>query len=393
MSSLKGITVLDLTHALAGPFCTMLLAELGATIIKLEPPGGDHFRPSASGGTFASINRNKRGIALDLKQPGSRPIMERLIQRADLFVQSFTPGTIERIGYGYEAVSGLNPSIIYCSISGFGNTGPYRELRGYDTVIQSMSGIMTQTGEPDRRPVRVGPSLIDMGTGMYLVIGILNALRERDQKGGNGTRLDFNLLESALSWMAPSIAAYSITGEVPKRQGSALATYSPYQIFQASDGFLFIGVSTQRFWHRLCPALGLDQLMQDDRFIDMPARVQNRDALTEIIEQVLANKTVQDALIPLREAGIPCAPVSTLADIVEDPHVQARGVLSRHQDPQAGEVLQVRSPIGDPSTPLRPAPKFSEHTQEVLAELGFNDAEIAQLVKEGVALNPAPNEG
>ena len=179
MSSLQGITVLDLSHALAGPFCTMLLAELGADVIKLEPPGGDHFRPSNAGGTFASINRHKRGIALDLKQPGSDAIMERLIRRADLFVQSFTPGAIERIGYGYEAVAAINPAIIYCSISGFGNTGPYRELRGYDAVIQSMSGIMMSTGEADRPPVRVGPSLIDMGTGMYLTIGILNALRQR----------------------------------------------------------------------------------------------------------------------------------------------------------------------------------------------------------------------
>ena len=386
MSSLYGITVLDLTHALAGPFSTMLLAELGATIVKLEPPGGDHFR--ASGGTFASMNRNKRGIALDLKQPGSRPIMERLIKRADVFVQSFTPGTIERLGYDYERVANLNPQVIYCSISGFGDTGPYRELRGYDTVIQAMSGIMAHTGEPDRPPVRVGPSLIDMGTGMYLVIGILNALRERD-KNGEGSRLEFNLLETALSWMAPSIAEYSITGEVPSRNGSALATFSPYQIFPASDGYLFIGVSTQRIWLRFCAAIGRDELIQDDRFIDMPARVKNRDALTEIIEQYLADTTVPDIVTKLRRAGIPCAPVSSVDEIVSDPHVQARGVLSAHQDPQAGEVLQVRSPIGHDTNELRPAPGFSQHTAQVLAELELSEAEIAKLFEDGVALSPS----
>ena len=265
MPSLKDVTVLDLSHALAGPFSTMLLAELGARIIKLEPPGGDHFRPSHAGGTFAVINRNKHGICLDLKHPDSQDIMQRLIARADILVQSFTPGTIDRLGYGYEAVAEMKPEIIYCSISGFGETGPYRELRGYDAVIQAMSGIMMSTGEPDRPPVRVGPSVIDMGTGSYLVIAILDALRERDREG-NGAKLEFNLLETALSWMAPIIAGYSITGKLPQRQGSALAVYSPYQVFQASDGYLFIGASTQRAWQRLCTALDRPEWLEDPTF-------------------------------------------------------------------------------------------------------------------------------
>ena len=385
MPSLTGINVLDLTHALAGPFCTMLLAELGANIIKLEPPGGDHFRPSSSGGTFAAINRNKRGIALDLKQPGSQAIMARLIQRSDLFVQSFTPGTIERMGYSYESVTTQNPRIIYCSISGFGNTGPYRELRGYDAVIQSMSGIMAATGEPDRPPVRVGPSLIDMGTGMYLTIGILDALRHRDQTDEGG-RLDFNLLETALSWMAPSIAAYSITGQVPQRRGTALANYSPYQVFEGHDGYVFIGVSTQRIWQRFCPALGFDALQDDPRFADMASRVANRAALTEIIERYLATTTVEDVIAKLRQAGVPCAPVMSLDAVVEDPHVQARGTLSPHQDAEKGDVLQVRSPIGQGFDGMRSAPQFGEHTREVLAEIGFGEAEIEGFYRDGVAL-------
>lgn len=244
--SMSGVTVLDLSHALSGPFSTMLMTELGANVIKVEPPGGDHFRPANGGATFAVVNRNKRSIAIDLKKPDSSDIMKRLIAQADVMLEAFTPGAAERLGYGYDAVAAIKPDIIYCSISGFGQSGPYSALRGYDAVAQSMSGIMAATGEPDRSPVRVGPSLIDMGTGMYVVIGVLDALRTRDQTG-QGAWLDFNLLESALSWMSQGIARYSQTGAVPPRTGSALATFSPYQVFNGRDGLIFIGASTQRF--------------------------------------------------------------------------------------------------------------------------------------------------
>ncbi|MFT5176649.1 MAG: crotonobetainyl-CoA:carnitine CoA-transferase CaiB-like acyl-CoA transferase [Gammaproteobacteria bacterium] len=407
MPSLSGITVLDLSHALAGPFSTLLLTELGAHVIKLEPPGGDHFRPSHAGGTFAAINRNKNGICLDLKLAASRPVMERLIRSADIFVQSFTPGTIDRLGYGYEAVSALNPRIIYCSISGFGETGPYRELRGYDTVIQAISGIMMSTGEPDRPPVRVGPSVIDMGTGSYLAIAVLDALRERDQhdlrtsndqgKGSGedsagasykGPRLEFNLLETALSWMAPQIAGYSLTGKLPQRQGSALDFHSPYQVFAASDGYLFIGASTERAWQRLCGALGRLDLLDDERFVDRASRVTNRAALSTIIEAYLATTTVKETVDKVRAAGVPCAPVNTLQDILEDPHVAARGVISKHPGPQTGDVMQVRSPIGkNLDENMRPAPALGQHTREVLTQLGYNAAEIDALFAAGVALN------
>lgn len=387
MPSLKDITVLDLSHALAGPFSTMLLGELGARIIKLEPPGGDHFRPSHSGGTFATINRNKDGICLDLKHPDSRDIMQRLISKADILVQSFTPGTIDRLGYGYEAVARMKPDIIYCSISGFGETGPYRELRGYDAVIQAMSGIMMSTGEPNRPPVRVGPSVIDMGTGSYLVIAIMDALRERDREG-KGAKLEFNLLETALSWMAPIIAGYSITGNLPQRQGSALAVYSPYQVFKASDGYLFIGASTQRAWQRLCSAFERPEWLDDPRFADRAARVEHRSALTELIEAHLAMQTVHDAVEAVRAAGVPCAPVNTLQDIMDDPHVAEREVLSRHIDPNVGEVVQVRSPIGKTlDETLQPAPSLGEHTREVLAELGYGETEIDAFFASGAALS------
>ena len=385
--SLEGMTVLDLSHTLSGPFGTMLLAELGADVIKVEPPGGDHFRPSNGGATFAVVNRNKRGIAMDLKHPDSAQVMERLIDRADILVENFTPGTAARLGYGYDTVSARNPGIIYASISGFGQDGPYRDLRGYDAVAQAMSGIMAATGEPDRPPVRVGPSMIDMGTGMYVVIGVLDALRTRDQTG-QGAYLDFNLLESALSWMSQSIARYSQTGVVPPRTGSALATFSPYQVFNGREGQIFIGASTQRFWLRVCDALGLQDLVHDARFIDMAARITNRAVLTDIIEGVLAEAPMVDTLIRLRAAQVPCAPVLAVDGVVADPHVAARGVLQTAMDPTIGEVLQTRMPIGD-GTPPRPAPILGVHGEEILDELGFDTAAIEAFIAAGAILSPA----
>jgi crotonobetainyl-CoA:carnitine CoA-transferase CaiB-like acyl-CoA transferase len=385
--SLQGMTVLDLSHALSGPFGTMLLAELGADVIKVEPPGGDHFRPTNGGATFAVVNRNKRGIAMDLKHPDSAQVMDRLIDRADILVENFTPGTATRLGYGYEAVSARNPAIIYASISGFGQDGPYRDLRGYDAVAQAMSGIMAATGEPDRAPVRVGPSMIDMGTGMYVVIGVLDALRTRDQTGV-GVYLDFNLLESALSWMSQSIARYSQTGVVPPRTGSALATFSPYQVFNGRDGQIFIGASTQKFWLRVCDALGLQALVDDPRFIDIKARVENRSALTRFIEAALAEAPLDDVLTRLRAAQVPCAPVLAVDGVVTDPHVIARGVLETAVDPAIGEILQTRMPIGDGSPP-RPAPLLGDHGAEILTELGFEAAEIKALFNSGAVLDPS----
>jgi crotonobetainyl-CoA:carnitine CoA-transferase CaiB-like acyl-CoA transferase len=386
--SLQGMTVLDLSHALSGPFGTMLLAELGADVIKVEPPGGDHFRPSNGGATFAVVNRNKRSIRMDLKHPDSAQVMERLIDRADILVENFTPGTAKRLGYGYEQVSARNPGIVYASISGFGQDGPYRDLRGYDAVAQAMSGIMAATGEADRAPVRVGPSMIDMGTGMYVVIGVLDALRTRDQTG-LGTYLDFNLLESALSWMSQSIARYSQTGVVPPRTGSALATFSPYQVFDGRDGQVFIGASTQRFWLRVCEALGLKELASDPRFIDMKARIANRAELTGIIEGVLAVTPLEDVLAQLRAAGVPCAPVLAVDGVVADPHVAARGVLQAAEDPTIGLILQTRMPIGD-GTPPTPAPLLGQHGAELLAELGFEKSEAASLFKNGAVLGETP---
>jgi crotonobetainyl-CoA:carnitine CoA-transferase CaiB-like acyl-CoA transferase len=382
--SLKGLTVLDMSHALSGPFSTMLLAELGADIIKVEPPGGDHFRAANGGATSAVVNRNKRSICIDLKRPESRAVMDRLIARADIMLETFTPGAIERLGYGYEAVAAKKADIIYVSISGFGQTGPYAELRGYDAVAQAMSGVMAATGEADRAPVRVGPSLIDMGTGMYVVIGVMDALRHRDQTG-EGARLDFNLFESALSWMSQSIARYSQTATVQPRTGSALATFSPYQVFNGRDGLVFIGASTQRFWLRLVDGLGLTGLEADPRFETMSDRVENRDALTAIIEARLAEMPNEQVLEQLRNAQVPCAPVLATDGVVADAHVAARGTLMPAVDPTIGKMLQTRMPVGHGNAPT-PAPQLGAHSLEILAELGFSEESTGQLVDSGVIM-------
>jgi crotonobetainyl-CoA:carnitine CoA-transferase CaiB-like acyl-CoA transferase len=246
---------------------------------------------------------------------------------------------------------------------------------------------MAVTGEPDRAPVRVGPSMIDMGTGMYVVIGVLDALRARDATG-RGAYLDFNLMESAMSWMSQAIARYSQTGVVPPRTGSALATFSPYQVFNGGDGQqIFIGASTERFWLRLCDALGLETLPRDPRFIDMKSRVANRAALTQIIEKALSETPLENVLARLRAAGIPCAPVLAIDGVVADPHVAARGTLQQMADPAIGEILQTRMPIGEGKVP-EPAPLLGQHGREILGELGYSAGEVSGLVEDGVVIAP-----
>lgn len=380
--SLSGLNVLDFSHALSGPFCSMLLAELGARIIKVEPPNGDHFRPANGGTTFAVVNRNKRSLCIDLKNPKSSSIMERLIAKSDIVIENFTPGVVKRLGYDYPSIKEKKTDIIYASISGFGSTGPYKEFRGYDAVAQAMSGIMAATGEPDRPPVRVGPSMIDMGTGMYVVIGIMDALRTRD-KTGEGSHLEFNLLESALSWMSQSIANYSRTKKVQPRTGSALASFSPYQVFNASDGQIFIGASTQVFWENFCIGLELEYLSKDSRFSTMDDRITNREALTDLIEIRLKRHTVDENLAKLRAAQVPCAPVLTVEGIVNDPHVIARNTLIPSLDTEIGGILQTKMPIGDGTAPVS-APLLGEHNQEILNELGFSKIESDTFAHEKV---------
>ena len=385
---MKDIKVVDLSHALAGPFCTMLLADMGAEVIKIEHPHGDHFRAAISGGYNAAVNRNKRGICLDLKQDAAKEVVRRLIKRGDVVMESFIPGAIDRLGLGYEVAKKINPEIIFCSISGFGQTGPYRNLPGYDVIAQAMSGIMMCTGQPDGPPARIGPSLIDIGAGMYTVIGILQALMERERTG-QGQRIEVSLLETALSWMAPFIARYSISGELPGRIGSALAAFSPYQVYKAKDKYVFIGASTELSWVALCEILNLEHLIDNPRFSSMENRIDNRSELNELIEKALTELTADEVVTKLRKARVPCSPVMTLEESLEDPHVKERGLLTELNHPEYGPIIQTRTPIvrsGKMPEIRSGAPLLGQHTLEVFTMLEYSESEIEALISSGAAI-------
>jgi crotonobetainyl-CoA:carnitine CoA-transferase CaiB-like acyl-CoA transferase len=388
LSGLSEIRVLDMTHALAGPFAGMVLADMGAQVVKLEHPQGDHFRPLLGGAYYAALNRNKRGISLDLRQPEGKQAALKLMERADVFLESFTPGTVDELGLGYEAVRVFNPRIIYCSISGFGQTGPYRPLPGYDVVAQAMCGIMMCTGMPGGPPVRIGASWIDAGAGMFTVIGILKALLERSQTG-RGKRIDVSLMDTALSWMSPLVAHYTMAGELPQAMGSALASFSPYQVFRCKDGYVFIGASTQKFWKTLCGVLNIEHLLKDPRFATNEERTANRDQLTELIEAALGDMDRDSLVERLREVGMPCGPVLDVGQALSDVHVRSRGVLQEWEHPEYGPVIQVKTPVSEDGVmpEIRsPSPFLGQHTREVLGELGYTAAEIDKLVEKGVAI-------
>ncbi len=390
MLKLSEIKVLDMSHAVAGPSAGMILADLGALVVKLEHPNGDHFRPLLGGAYYAAFNRNKRGISLDVKKPLGKEAVERLIKQSDILLESFTPGTMDKLGLGYEVACRLNPKIIYCSISGFGQSGPYSHLPGYDVVAQAMCGIMMCTGMPDGPPVRIGASWIDVGAGMFTVIGILKALMERLETG-RGKHIDVSLMDTALLWMSPLIARQSMSGELPARMGTALAAFSPYQAFRCKNGHVFIGASTESFWKTLCTLLKLDHLLKDPRFMTNTERVRNRSSLTEYIEKALEDIDRDDIVEKLREAGMPCGPLLDVGQISKDSHISSRGVLCSWEHPEFGKVTQIKTPIVENGVlpEIRtPSPFLGQHTREVLYELGYDELEINNFFEQGAAIEP-----
>ena len=390
---LKGIRVLDLTRVLAGPFCSMTLSDLGAEVIKVEiPRRGDDTRaypPFIEGQSsyFMSLNRGKKSVTLNLKTGEAREALYRIAEKCDVFLENFRPGVTKRLGVDYEALRKVNPKLIYCSISSFGQTGPYAQWPGYDLIIQGMGGLMGITGEPGRPPVRIGMAITDIGAGMYAIIAILSALRVRDNTG-RGQYLDVSMIDGSVSWMTYVAGNYFATGEVPPRMGSAHPSIVPYQAFEAGDGkSLLVAAGNDRLWGMLCQVMGLESLRDDLRYATNDKRVENRGTLIPTLQEELKKGARDEWLEKLRVVGFPCAPVYAIDEIFSDPQVLHRGMLVEMEHPVAGAIKQIGPALKFSETPCAlsaPPPTLGEQTEEVLKSLaGYSDVEIEELKEAG----------
>ena len=385
---LAGVKVLELAQIMAGPTCGMLLADLGADVIKVERvPGGDDTRlmnrPSVQGesAAFMAMNRNKRGIALNLKLPAAQAALKRMVERADVVTENYRKGALEKLGLGYETLKKINPALIYCSISGFGRTGPYADRGGYDLIAQGMSGLMAITGEPGRAPAKHGAPTCDINAGMLGALGVVSAYVHR-LKTGEGQLVDTSLFEAGIHQTFWQSAMYFATGEAPGPTGSAHILSAPYQAFRAADGWLTIGGANQANWERLVRVLDAPQLLQDPRFASNTERMKHLEALTHIINDRLRGWKVQDLITALEAQGVPCGPINSIADMAADPQALAREMVVELDHPRAGRTRALGLPIKLSATPggvQRPAPTFGQHTREVLGEFGFSAAEIDAL--------------
>ncbi len=396
---LHGITVLDLTRNLAGPFCTMILADLGARVIKVERPGGGddtrHWRPPTWGtesSLFLSVNRNKESLALDIDTDAGAAVVRRLAASADVLVESFKGGSLAKRKLDFPHVSALNPRLVYCSLSGFGSRGPHAERPGYDTLVQAYSGIMSITGEPDGRPVRTGPSIIDMTTGMWGAIGALAAIRHRDTTG-QGQHVETSLLETGIVWMSYFIAGFLADGTVPGPMGSSHSLIAPYEEFVTRDGYIFIAAPNDRLFARLCATLHTESLPDDPLFCSNSQRLKNRPALHVLLEAALRTADTDSWEQRLQAAGIPCSRIQTVDKLVDDPQVQALDMIRRYAHPTIADLRLVDHPIsydGTRSFQHNGAPALGQHTQPILHSLGYDDAEIAAMVRDGTTSMPGP---
>ena len=391
--ALAGIRIIDFTRALAGPYCTMLLADMGAEVVKIEMPGvGDDSRGwgppfiGSESAFYLSINRNKKSIALDLKNDKARDIALRLIQTADVVVEGNRPGVMKRLGLDYESVRTQNPALIYCSISAFGQTGPYAEKAGYDQVLQGYGGIMGLTGEPDGRPLKVGVSITDLTTGMFAVIGIVTALYHR-RLNGQGQYIDAAMLDGQVSWLTYQAQRYWANGEIPQRSGAGHGLIVPYQAIQTADGFINIAVGNENLWQMFTKAMELEHLKDDPRFATNPVRVENRQALLDIIEPIFRARPSSYWIELFDKAGIPCGPIYTVDQVVADPQVLARDMVTQVTHPDYGTINTLGFPIKFSQTPGRSPsapPTMGEHTQEILRSLGLSMDDIEALQKEKI---------
>jgi formyl-CoA transferase/CoA:oxalate CoA-transferase len=390
---LDGLLVVDLTRVLSGPYCTMLLADMGARVIKIEQPGrGDDTRgwgPPFVGeesAYFLSINRNKESLTLDLKKPGARGILEQLLNRADVLVENFRPGAMERLGFGYDAVSVRWPRLVYCSISGFGQTGPRRDQPGYDAVIQAESGLMSITGEADGPPLRLGVAIADIVTGMFASQGIAMALLAR-ARSGRGQLVDIGMLDSTAALLTYQAANYFATGRAPERLGNRHPTIVPYETFEAADGAFVLAVGNDDLWRRFCRVIELPDLADDARFATNRARVRHYHELKPVLDGRLRTRRRTDWMESLGAEGVPCGAVRDVAEVLNDPQLAAREMIQAVEHATLGPVRALGVPIKLSSTPgtVRTAPPtLGQHTDQILrTDLELTDDEIARLRSTG----------
>ncbi len=401
MGLLQGLKVIELAHIMAGPTCGMLLADMGAEVIKVEKvPGGDDARrmtPPRIGGeaaAFLMVNRNKRGIALDLKTEGGRTVLRQLLKDADVLIENYRKGTMEKLGLGYEELRRDNPGLIYCEISGFGRTGPYAERGGFDLIAQGMSGLMSITGEgPGRPPVKCGAPVTDITAGILAAMGVLGAYVHR-LRTGRGQRVDASLFEAGIVHTYWQSAIAFATGIAPGALGSAHPLNAPYQALPTADGWITVGAANQRNWLKLLTVLDAEHLARDLRFVDNDGRMAHREELVEALSERLRHRPTDYWLRQLAEAGVPAGPILDIKQMHADPQARARGMVTTAPHSQLGEVRTLGHPVRYSETPAdirRGAPVYGEHTREVLAELGYSDSEIKDLIDSGAAVAASPS--
>ncbi|MDH3206905.1 MAG: CoA transferase [Gemmatimonadota bacterium] len=390
---LSDIRVCDLTQNLAGPYCSQILADLGATVIKIEPPGGDMARAwgppfwGSGSALFLSVNRGKRSIVLDLKTEAGMDVLRRIARESDVFMQASRRGVAQRLGFDYDAIRAVRPNVVYASVSAFGTEGPRKNEPGYDPLIQAYTGLMSTTGHPGMPPTRVGGAVVDYGTGMWTALAVLAALRKRDQTG-EGSEVDTALLDTSLGWISYHLTGYMATGQVPGPMGSGVPAIAPYEAFPTSDGHVMISAGNDALFARLCSALGIEELVADPRFLTNPLRSSNHDELIPLIEEHTKVLTTAQLLELGTTYSVPCSAIHDVAQVVADPQVEASAMFVAAPNAEVDDYRDLSLPLrmdGERPRDQKPPPRQGEHTKQVLAELGFGEDEIRALIDSGAA--------
>ena len=395
MKPLDGIKVLDLTRALAGPFCTLMLGDYGADVIKIEMPGsGDDTRKwgppfiGEESAYFLSVNRNKRSLTLNLRDEKAQQVFLKLAADADVVVENFTPGVMGRFNLDYDTVKQVNPGVVYCSISGFGATGPYQSRPAYDQIMQGISGIMSITGDLGGDPQKVGIAVADIGAGMWAAFAIMTALFHRARSDGKGQNIDLSMLDSQVAWMTYQAGYYFATGQAPQRLGAAHPTLVPYQAFMGKDGKYFnVAVGSDRLWDRFCQGIDRMDLHENPNYIDNGARVNHRSELVPLLQEFFLARDADDWVTDLQAVSVPAGPINDLADVFSDPQVIHREMLLEMTHPTLGVIKQTGLPIKFSETPGgldKPPPLLGEHNGEILTSLGYSTSEVENMVAAGV---------